>query len=110
MSEYNKNEIRAIPATGHTMGEWLVSKEGTCTTAGEEIRTCTLCGAGETRSVVNGGHKDTDNNGECDECSDVLCTHLCHKSGFVGFIYKIIRCFWKLFKMNPVCSCGAAHY
>ncbi len=44
-----------------------------------------------------------DTNGECD--------HLCHKDGFMGFIWKIVRFFWKLFKMNPVCEgCGAAHY
>ncbi|MBQ3137238.1 MAG: leucine-rich repeat domain-containing protein [Clostridia bacterium] len=38
------------------------------------------------------------------------CSHLCHKSGFMGFIWKIINFFSKLFKTNPVCACGAAHY
>ena len=38
------------------------------------------------------------------------CDHLCHKTGFLGFIWKIIQFFSKLFKANPVCSCGAAHY
>ena len=38
------------------------------------------------------------------------CDHLCHKSGFMGFIWKIVQLFWKLFRMNPVCDCGAAHY
>ena len=34
----------------------------------------------------------------------------CHKSGFMGFIYKIELAFWKLFKSNKVCICGIAHY
>lgn len=38
------------------------------------------------------------------------CDHLCHKSGFMGFIWKIVLFFSKLFKTNPVCECGAAHY
>ncbi len=38
------------------------------------------------------------------------CSHLCHNDGIMGFFWKIIRFFWKLFNMNPVCECGAAHY
>lgn len=38
------------------------------------------------------------------------CDCICHKTGFVGFIYKIVRLFWKLFKINKTCSCGAVHY
>lgn len=38
------------------------------------------------------------------------CDHMCHQNGFMSFIWKIIRFFWKLFGMNPVCECGAAHY
>lgn len=38
------------------------------------------------------------------------CDHLCHKDGFMGFIWKIVKVFLKLFKSNPVCECGAAHY
>ncbi len=40
--------------------------------------------------------------GECD-CN-------CHKSGFMGFLWKIINFFNKLFKMNPACECGVKHY
>ena len=32
------------------------------------------------------------------------------KGGFMGFIWKIVKFFSKLFKANPVCECGAAHY
>ena len=38
------------------------------------------------------------------------CTHICHKGGISAFFYKIARFFWKLFKTNKYCSCGAAHY
>lgn len=38
------------------------------------------------------------------------CDHLCHKSGIIGFFWKIIRVFQKLFGLNPVCECGVAHY
>ncbi len=38
------------------------------------------------------------------------CSCNCHKSGFMGFLWKIINFFNKLFKMNPVCECGVKHY
>lgn len=38
------------------------------------------------------------------------CTCLCHKTGFLAFIYKIALFFWKLFKTNQTCKCGWAHY
>ena len=50
---------------------------------------------------------DTDNNN--DNVTD-NCSCMCHKDGFMGFIWKIVSFFWKLFKMNPVCACGANHY
>ncbi len=60
------------------------------------------------------GHNFVD--GVCSRCSaikDGNSAHscICHKtSGFMKFIYKILRFFWKLFKINAVCSCGVAHY
>ncbi|MCM1365338.1 MAG: leucine-rich repeat domain-containing protein [Faecalibacterium sp.] len=38
------------------------------------------------------------------------CSHICHKTGFLGFVYKLIRIFWKLFRTNQICACGAMHY
>lgn len=38
------------------------------------------------------------------------CNCICHKTGFLGFIYKIVRIFWKIFKTNKTCTCGAQHY
>lgn len=63
------------------------------------------------------GHHDDDGNGKCDSCNAAFyndgastCSCMCHKTGFMGFIYKIVSFFWKLFKMNPSCACGNAHY
>ena len=38
------------------------------------------------------------------------CEHMCHKDGFLGFLWNIINFFYKLFGLNPICECGAAHY
>ena len=38
------------------------------------------------------------------------CDHICHKSGFIGFIWRIINFFNKLFKKNPICGCSVGHY
>ncbi len=45
-----------------------------------------------------------------DEPVPVACDCMCHKTGFMGFIYKIMRIFWKVFGTNKTCDCGAAHY
>lgn len=81
---------------------------------------CSACNAVlvEQKTVKAKGHNYQ--NGECTDCGGKQpqqddggqknCSHLCHKSGFLGFIWKIVRFFCKLFKINPVCSCGAKHY
>ena len=38
------------------------------------------------------------------------CHCNCHKSGFMGFIWKITLFFNKLFKTNNECDCGEMHY
>ena len=40
-----------IPATGHSFGDWTVTKEATCFEDGEETRTCSVCQAVETRPI-----------------------------------------------------------
>ncbi len=52
--------------------------------------------------VNNHGVTLIDTDGDCD--------HLCHKSGFMGFLWMIVQFISKLFKLNPVCECGVAHY
>lgn len=44
------NEILA--ATGHSFGDWQVTKEATCAEPGEETHTCSGCGAVETREIA----------------------------------------------------------
>ncbi len=85
-----------------------------CTEGGYSSYLCRDCGhtyiSDETEMT---GHL-FDSDGVCEVCGyadgEGSCDHLCHKSGFLGFIWKIVRFFWKLFKMNPVCECGEAHY
>ena len=36
-------------AVGHKFSEWSTAKTASCTTYGEELRTCTVCGANDTK-------------------------------------------------------------
>lgn len=93
----------------------------TCTEKGYTTYTCT-CGDTYVADYVDAlGHIDSDNDGKCDICEDELsavtptdptetCSCMCHKSGFSGFIWKILRFFYKLFGTNKTCGCGIAHY
>lgn len=46
-----------IPATGHSFGDWTVTKEATCFEDGEETRTCSVCKYVETRPIfANSDH------------------------------------------------------
>ncbi len=47
---------------------------------------------------------------DCGENKSDNCSCNCHKGGFSGFIWKILRIFYKIFKTNPVCECGVKHY
>ena len=51
------------------------------------------------------GNEDSGDNNVTDNCS---C--MCHKGGFMAFIWKIVSFLWRLFGMNPVCACGVSHY
>lgn len=96
---------------GHNMSGYVVTKQPTCTEKGSERSTCTRCTHSVERSIAEKEHSYQ--NGVCTSCGKSKvenCSHLCHKGGFMGFIWKIVRFFWKLFKMNPVCDCGVKHY
>ena len=88
----------------------------TCTELGYTTHTCSRCFDSYVDNYVEAtGHVDEDSDGYCDKCGTNLnpstnCSCMCHKTGFVGFIYKIIRIFWKLFKINKTCECGVSHY
>ena len=90
--------------TVHVFVEYIPNNDATKDSDGTKTATCVVCAAKDT--IIDEGSKlvdtpDDSNNG---------CDHMCHKSGFSGFIWKIVCFFWKLFKMNPTCECGAQHY
>lgn len=92
-----------------------ITKQPTCTESGMKTFTCS-CGDSYTETIPATGHVDANKDGYCDTCSTELehhtdnCDCICHKTGLVGFIYKIILVFWKLFRINRTCVCGGVHY
>lgn len=102
-----------------------VTKESTCTQVGTKTFTCS-CSDSYTETIPATGHADTNGDYRCDNgCgyeyekpvkpetpSDPSenCDCNCHKGGIVGFFFKIILFFQKLFKTNKVCDCGVSHY
>ena len=84
----------------------------TCVVNGYTTYTCTACSYSYADDETATTEHNYDN-GFCVNCGvakNNSCDHLCHQSGFSGFIWKIVCFFWKLFKMNPFCDCGTAHY
>ncbi len=109
--KYEKQEI----INSH---EWYVVNEipPTCTNAGySEYKYCLSCGVSvESVKIPELGHRDNNGDGRCDYCTyvqnEVKCNCMCHSTGFMKFIYSIVRFFWRLTKSTPSCSCGAHHY
>ena len=54
-------------------------------------------------TAIESENADTPGDGE-------ECNHMCHKKGFMGFIWKLVRFFQKSFKRNQYCDCGVVHY
>ncbi|MGN1418419.1 MAG: lectin-like protein [Acutalibacteraceae bacterium] len=94
----------------------VVETPATCVAEGQAHTECLVCGeAIDTYTISATGHTDTDHDGNCDTCGETLdavknCTHICHKTGFAGFIWKILRVFCKLFGIYKYCECGVKHY
>lgn len=106
-----KSDVTAISKIAHSYKESV--QEATCTKDGKKTYNCSACGDSYSEVITAKRHIDQNGDGKCDNCEyiyDNTCDHMCHKSGFNGFIWKIVRFFWKLFKMNPVCKCGVSHY
>lgn len=106
-----KSNVTIINKIAHSYRESV--QEATCTKDGKKTYNCSACGDSYSEVITAKGHIDQNGDGKCDNCDyiyDNTCDHMCHKSGFMGFIWKIVRFFWKLFKMNPICECGVAHY
>lgn len=104
-----------IECTSHNSGAWNVDFEPSAGRDGQMTRYCINCGTPlESKVIVgnnSGNNSDNNNGNNSDNNTDsVSCSHMCHSTGFMSFFWKIVCTFWKLFKMNPVCECGMAHY
>ena len=104
-----------IPATGEH--DFTIEKgrvEPTCSVDGYITYACETCGAEDKTVIYATGHTDKDGDSVCDDCSASFnnnCGCLCHKDNmFMRFIYRIVRFFWKLFKIQKECYCGSVHY
>ncbi len=88
-----------------------VVTEATCEKGGYTTFTC-VCGdtyIGDKTPVKDHSYEE----GVCTTCGENKidnCSCNCHKDGFMGFIWKIINFFQKLFKTNQICSCGVKHW
>jgi len=98
-----------IPKTTKHTYSAEVLEEAQCKKDGKMLYVCE-CGHSYTETIPETGHADEDDNSKCDHCGIKVCDHICHQTGILGIFWKIIRFFWKLFGMNPVCECGRAHY
>ena len=88
---------------------YAVSKvvKPTCEDKGYTVYACE-CG-----STKNDNYTDkTGHNYDGQPCTTCgkKCSCNCHKSGFMGFIWKITLFFSKLFKTKKMCACGISHY
>ena len=95
----------------------------TCTAEGYTTYNCSCGDSYISDYIVATGHSYGDD-GICKDCDDYNaeadksnesdpgknCSHICHKTGFMGFIWKVLLFIFKLFKISPVCDCGVAHY
>ena len=93
----------------------------TCTEDGRTVYSCP-CGKSEPRAeTVQKGHSwyeesvDSDGTihyecGVCGETEEEKCGCVCHKGGIYKIFYKLIRVFWKLFRVKRFCDCSIEHY
>jgi len=117
--------MEATKATGHKEMTYSEMLPASCTEDGHTAETrCASCGIVMTESEVikSTGHSDSNSDGKCDTCGIATgetddsgpsknCSCNCHKSGIMGFIWKIQKIIWKLFSPNKqICVCRAKHW
>jgi len=90
----------------------------TCTEVGaEDGLYCEDCGefiSGH-EEIPMYGHWDINGDGYCEICGGEVplpdCSHICHsKNPVFSLLWKIIRFFNNLFRINLICECGAYHF
>ena len=69
MTQYDKLEN---PCESHKWDDGKVTKEATCTEAGEKTYTCTVCGATKVIAIPALGHVDANKDNICDRCGEKL--------------------------------------
>lgn len=69
-----------------------------------EVNGATVSDANAKETTFTMGNADVTAEAIYDDCE---CK--CHKGGIVGFFYKIVLFFQKLFGNNLVCNCGKKH-
>ena len=110
---YISDEVGAL---GHNMKAYEMILEPSCVEEGLEQSKCSRCDYTEIRPInPTENHLDDNGDGYCDLCdmnldSSVNCDCMCHKTGIMNIIWKILKFFYKLFKINPICECGVEHY
>lgn len=111
----NNYSFIAVTCENCVFGDWQISIYPTCTEYGEMIGVCKVCGNINKAVVEKKEHVDENDDGICDNCNSRIssnnkkCSHICHKSGIAGFVWKILNFFYRLFGINERCECGAMH-
>lgn len=70
----NLTAVETVPIAvecTHNWGEWIVTKEATCTEKGARAHTCTICGETETETIAALGHDDS---GDWTVVKEATCT------------------------------------
>ena len=119
-----KSYTESIAKTSHNSNTKIPAVAATCTKTGlTEGNKCSTCGTITVtqQTVAVKSHKDTDSDYKCDygcgyefekpepEEPSTDCSCNCHKGGIVGFFFKLINFFEKIFGINKVCACGVKH-
>lgn len=76
---------------GHSWGAWTDKEEATCTKEGLKERTCSVCGAVETKTVSVTDHVDANRDNKCDYCG----TDVSVETPYVQNPYDWFRALWR---------------
>ena len=107
---FNPSSEILNPEHAHSYSS-VITKQPNHLDSGEITYNCGECGYSYTKTIPTKVH--IFNGSVCTECGydkADTCSCRCHKTGLSALIWKFLCMFYKLFKMNPTCACGVAHY